>query len=72
MGSMTRRVDRLEDEGGSKPCEECAHGEAAGGPVTYEIEWDDGGDTSADAPEFCPACGRQLSYVITWPDAERE
>ena len=66
------RVDRLEDEGGSKPCEECGHSEAAGGPVTYEVEWDDGDDTSADAPEFCLACGRQLTYVVTWSDEERE
>ena len=71
MMALRDRVARLEDEGeGRGPCEVCGHG--SGGPVTYEVEWDDGDDASADAPEFCLACGRQLSYVITWSDAERE
>ena len=69
MSSVKGRLARLAADNRNKRCAECGHGGDA--RVEYEVEWVEE-NTSADAPEFCPACGRQLSYVVTWPDDERK
>ncbi len=69
MSSVRQRLDKLAADTVSKPCAECGHGSDV--RVEYAVEWVEDGP-SADASEFCPTCGRQLAYVITWPDAEAD
>ena len=78
MSGMRRRLERLKEsvrpelaaDNENNPCGACGHG--PGVRVEYEVEWVEDTDTVDDAPDFCPACGRQLSYVVTWPDDERK
>ncbi len=70
MGSLGGRVRRLEgDAAGREPCEECEN-VLPGEPVEYDVEWDDHG--THGEPEFCSGCGRQLVFIVTWPDVPEE
>ncbi len=68
-----RRLEGDEPEG----CPLCAEwlGDAPEGGA-YEVLWDDPSlyegeppqDSGFDVPEYCPRCGEQLVYTVTWDD----
>jgi hypothetical protein len=67
--SIERRVARLEEAAGRGPgggCDECGGPEEFGPDDTYEVVWADPGSRDA-RPEFCEACGRQTTVIITCP-----
>ncbi len=61
---LNRRLDKLEGRGES--CTVCGWGPH----VTFEVVDDEPDEQEPDEPEYCPACGRPDSLVITWPDQE--
>ena len=70
--SLEKRVGRLEDEASEasgEPCSECGGPARPGVPVEYEVFWEDMpelSDTDDFGPDFCPECGRQLVFTVTW------
>lgn len=68
MRGLDTRLRRLER--GDKPCPECGY-DGDRSNMEIEVVWEDldGPDTEApEAPEFCPTCGDQLTYIVTWED----
>lgn len=72
--SLEKRLSRLENaRAASQACEECGFG-GDETDVAYEVVWDDldslenPQNSEPDEPERCDACGRQLEFIITWPD----
>ena len=58
MGSIGRRLEALEGRGES--CVVCGWGSRS----TLHVEW----DHDNEEPEYCPACGRPDTIVVTWGD----
>ncbi len=77
---LRRQLERLEEVydggGGGPPCGECGGGGNPGGDdgdreIEYELTFpgdysDD--DTADPVEEFCTSCGRQLIWVLNFPD----
>ncbi len=63
--SIERRLKALEDSRGGDSCDVCGWGPH----IVFEID-DDPDDQDPGTPEYCPACGRPNTIVITWPDQE--
>ncbi len=83
--SLHRRLERLEG-GDREPCPTCIEwlGDEDG-PVEYEVIWDDpslyevlegeehrahGRDVDPGLPEYCPECGKQFIFTVTWPEEQ--
>ncbi len=70
--SLEKRIGRLEDEaGGGEPCEECGGPTKPGERVEYEVVWEDMSELSDSnhlGQDYCPECGRQLVFAVTWGD----
>lgn len=72
LDARLRRLKRLKKH--DEPCPECGSGEA---PTNARIvvEWEDVDGEECDpytGPEFCPECGAQLVYEVTWKDLEAQ
>jgi hypothetical protein len=71
--SIRRRVEKLKQElGRGQPCPECGHldGKPATDTIDFEVVWIYD-KTDHEGPEFCPACGQQLVYVVSWGPREK-
>ena len=85
--SLRRRLEQLE-VGDPEPCPTCVEwlGDEDG-PAEYEVVWGDsdlyemlggdehpvhGRDVDPVLPEYCPECGHQLIYTVTWMDLEEQ
>lgn len=71
-GSLNRRLCRLERI--RRGCRVCGC-RADGSFEDYDVLWDDGGEPppeDAEPEEFCPACGRQTVFTVTWEDLDDE
>ncbi len=68
QADIRRRIRGLEaDVQADRPCEGCGY--LDGLPVKFDVAWVDGPDPEGgDAPEYCPACGRQLVCTVTLTD----
>ena len=64
--SLERRLRKLEVHSGVKPCPECGFVPGAL-PEEFEVSWPEEPEYS-EGPEFCPECGDQTVYVVTWGD----
>ncbi len=62
---LKRRLDKLEGRGES--CTVCGWGPH----MAFEVA-DETDDREPEKPEYCLACGRPDSIVVTWPDQEEE
>jgi predicted RNA-binding Zn-ribbon protein involved in translation (DUF1610 family) len=72
MASLENRLRRL--EGDRKPCGECGW-DGSWSNAKVRVVWDDidGGESlEEEGPEYCPECGHQLKYIVTWTDLETE
>ena len=72
--SVERRIRKLKEAvGAGVPCEECSHvdGKPATDTLAFEVVWDYTGDEGPSEDEYCPACGQQLVYVVTWGAEEK-
>ena len=79
---LRRQLERLEEVYGGgwrPPCDACGGGGNLGGDegeATYELTFP--GDRSDDdlgvepQEEYCGSCGRQLTWVLTFPDEPRQ
>ncbi len=68
--ALQSRVDKLEQRTGARDCPECGGGNP-NEPYEVELCWSD--DASAPTgPEYCPACGRQLVFTVTWGDDDEQ
>lgn len=65
MSSLGRRLHCLER--GRRECPECG---TSASPADYDVEWCDEPGQEPEEPEFCPACGRQTVFVVTWIDVD--
>lgn len=68
--SLDTRLKRLED--GAEPRAECGW-DGDWSSVEIEVVWEDldgEGSDEEDGPEYCPECGQQLVYTVTWKDLE--
>lgn len=68
--SLEGRIERLENSHG-RECSECgSNGDLS--KVVIEVIWEDldGEGFDEEGPEYCPKCGQQLTYVVTWMDLE--
>ncbi len=83
--SLRRRLEQLE-VGDPEPCPTCVEwlGDEDG-DVEYEVVWEDsdlyevlegeehldrGRDVAPDLPEYCPECGKQFIFTVTWPEEQ--
>ncbi len=83
--SLRRRLEQLEG-GDGRECPECGFdGDLSIAEI--EVVWEDldlyevleaeehldrGRDVDPDLPEYCPECGHQLIYTVTWMDLEEQ
>ena len=66
--AIRNRVRRLEMAQGGRECPACGW-PLVGFPkdVKVEVTWEED-DPEPSGPEYCPECGRQLVFTVTWPD----
>lgn len=70
MADLGRRLRLLEASGGGE-CPEC--GFVPGEPVEdLAVTWHDTEEAEPVEPEWCPRCGEQTVYVVTWRDLQPE
>jgi predicted RNA-binding Zn-ribbon protein involved in translation (DUF1610 family) len=71
-GRLNGRLQRLES-GLVKPCEECGFdGDLSKAEIVVLWEDLDGEVPEEEGPQFCPECGHQWVYDITWEDLPNE
>jgi hypothetical protein len=70
--SFKRRLGRLQAKRRQPPCGECGYPEDPSSEAAiYELEFADPLEDLEESDEkWCPACGRQLTYDIWFPDTE--
>jgi hypothetical protein len=71
VGGLERRIKNLEAALVGEECSECGYDPQA--PITYEVVFDDPGETEGpedepEGPEFCEGCGQQLNTIIVFDD----
>jgi hypothetical protein len=80
---LRRQLERLEEVygggGGGPPCGECGGGGNPGGDddasaIEYELTFPGDREDAVPDPveEFCASCGRQLTWVLSFDDDERD